>query len=194
MPRRRDPIKSRELSVVLRDAQLTRREIDGEPGPRKRRERIASSRSAREVLMRMGRDAEKRGSLHRLDPRVRNFVEGEKARNGGCLPKPKGGKPLGHRNNERFLLAVQVQEAIKARGSRRGSIEEALIEISEQERVSYDRLREIHYDPAPEWKRAVKIELDRRERDNTPFSPALWFWEVDSFVLFLIAPRGGSEG
>src|SRR5262245_5606843 len=111
MPRPRDPIKSRELSVLLRDAQPTRREIDAEAEAR--------ARSAREVLMRMHRNAEKRGSVDCLDARVRNFVEGVKARNGGCLPKPKGGKPLGHRNNERFLLAVQVQEAIKARGSRR---------------------------------------------------------------------------
>jgi|SRR5215470_3972058 len=193
MPRRRDPIKSRELSVVLRDAQLTWHEIDGERDPRKRRERIARARSAREVLMRMGRDAEKPGSLHRLDPRVRNFVEGVKARNGGCLPKPKGGKPLGHRDHDRFLLAIKVQEAIEARGKKRGSVEGALNEVAEREGVDYDRLREIHYDPDPEWRRAVKLELARREHDDAPFSPALWFWEESSFLLFLCKPRG-SEG
>jgi hypothetical protein len=190
MPRRRDPIKSRELSTELRDAQPTWHEIDGERDPRKRHERIARARSAREVLMRMGRDAEKRGSLHRLDPRVRNFIEGEKARNGGCLPEPKGGKPLGHRNNKRFLLAIKVHEAIKARGKKRGSVEGALNEVAERERVSYDRLREIYYDSDP---RDVEIELSRRKHDDAPFSPALWFWEESSFLLFLCKPRG-SEG
>jgi len=194
MPRSRDPLKSRELATVLRDAQPTRHEIDGEPNLRKRRERIALAKSAREVLMRIHRDAEKRASLHRLDPRVRNFVEGVKARNGGCLPKPKGGKPLGHRDHDRFLLAIKVQEAIEARGKKRGSVEGALNEVAEREGVDYDRLREIHYDRDPDWKRAVKIELDRRERD-VPFSPALWFWEEDSFQPFLSEARQqSSEG
>src|SRR5262249_42462311 len=161
MPRRRDPLKSRELSVLLRDAHLTRPEIDGEPDPCKRRERIARARSAREVLMRMDRDAEKRGS--RPDQRIRNFIEDVKASNGGCLPRPKGGKPLGHRDHDRFLLAIKVQEAIEARGKKRGSVEEALKEVAEREDINFDRLREIHYDPDPEWRRDVKIELAHRK-------------------------------
>jgi len=144
----------------------------------------------------MNREAEERRSLHRLDPRVRNFCEDLKASNSGHLPKPKGGRPFGDRDNKRFWLAIKVHEAIEARGKKRGSVEEALNEVAERERVSYDRLREIYYDSDPQ---AVKIELDRRKYDAAPFSPALWFWEVDlSFLLFLIAPREirqqGSEG
>jgi hypothetical protein len=138
--------------------------------------------------MRMDRDAEKRGS--RPDQRIRNFIEDVKASNGGCLPRPKGGKPLGHRDHDRFLLAIKVQEAIEARGKKRGSVEEALKEVAEREDINFDRLREIHYDPDPEWRRDVKIELAHRKWEAmVPFSPALWFWEVDSFLLFLIAPR-----
>jgi hypothetical protein len=131
--------------------------------------------------MRLDRDAEKRGS--RPDQRIRNFIEAVKASNGGCLPKPKGGRPLGHRDHDRFLLAIKVQEAkeaIEARGKKRGSVEGALKEVAEREEVDYDRLREIHYDPDPEWKRAIKAELARRKWEATvPFSPALWFWEVE---------------
>jgi hypothetical protein len=170
MPRRRDPIKSRELSVLLRDAQPTPCEIDAEAEAR--------ARSAREALMRMHRDAEKRGS--RLDQRVRNFIEGVKARNDGRLPKPKGGRPFGDRDHDRFLLAIKVQEAIEARGEKRGSIAGALKEIAEPEDIDYDRLREIHYDPDPGWRRDVKLEVARRKWEATvPFSPALWFWEVE---------------
>src|SRR5262249_62434819 len=122
MPQRRDPLNTRTTSVLLRDAQPTRREIDGEPNLRERRERIALAKSARGVLMRMHRDAEKRRSLHRLDPRVRNFIEGVKARNGGRPPKPKRGKPPGHRNNKSFLLAVKVQEANEAPRRRHGRV------------------------------------------------------------------------
>jgi hypothetical protein len=189
MPRRRDPIKTRELPVLLRDAQPTWHEIAGKPNQRKRRERERARVSALEVLMRMYREAEERGALGQLDPRIRNCIEGEKARNGGRLPKPKGGKPLGHRDNKRFLLAVQVQEAIEARGEKRGSVAEALEEVAEREgrneegpsdRDLNDRLREIHYDRDPEWRRDVKLELARRKWEATlPFSPALWFWEVE---------------
>src|SRR5262245_49056754 len=55
MPRRRDPIKSREVSTLVRDARPTWREIKGEPNLRKRRERIARAKSAREALMKMNR-------------------------------------------------------------------------------------------------------------------------------------------
>jgi hypothetical protein len=74
-----------------------------------------------------------------------------------------------------------VQEAIDARGKKRGSVEEALNEVAERARVSYDRLREIYYDSD---RLAVEVELDRRKYD-VPFSPALWFWDEDSFLLFL---------
>jgi hypothetical protein len=131
--------------------------------------------------MRLDRDAEKRGS--RPDQRIRNFNEAVKASNGGCLPKPKGGRPLGHRDHDRFLLAIKVQEAkeaIETRGKKRGSVEGALNEVAEREGVGYDRLREIHYDLDPEWRRDVKIELARRKWEAmVPFSLALWFWEVE---------------
>jgi hypothetical protein len=91
MPRRRDPIKEPELPTLLRNAQPTRREIDGEPNLRKRRERLRARDAAIDTLMRMDREADKHGS--RPDERVRNFIEALKASNDGCLPRPRGGAP-----------------------------------------------------------------------------------------------------
>lgn len=163
MPPRRDPLKIRTIPVLLRDAQPTWHEIDGEPNPRKRRH---ARDSARATLMRMGRDAEKRGALAQLDIRIRNFLEREKVRNRRGhrkrLPKPKGGRPLGNRV-VRLLLAVEVHEAIEAHGKKRGSVGSALSEVAGRRGVSSNYLREIHYDRDPEWRRDVKAELARRK-------------------------------
>jgi hypothetical protein len=117
MPRPRKGHKyNPELAVVLRDAQPTWREIKGEKNVHKRRERRALAISARDELIKMHRDAEKRGALAQLDIRVRNFYEAEKARNRthhrARLPKPKGkgGRPMDQ--HHRLLLVVKVHEEI----------------------------------------------------------------------------------
>jgi hypothetical protein len=98
VPRRRKGTKyTRELPVLLRDVQPTWREIDGEPLAYKRRERIRARDSATDDLIKMCKDAEKRGALAKLDIRVRNFCEGLKAQNRGRLPKPMGGRPIDER-------------------------------------------------------------------------------------------------
>jgi hypothetical protein len=159
--RRKGTKYTRELPVLLRDAQPTWREIDGEPNAHRRRERIRSRDTAIDALTKMYRDAQKRGATARLDVRVRNFCEGLKSRNRGRLPKSKGGRPTGE--HRRLLLAIKVHEAIEARGNRRGSVESALSEVASRLGVSYDHLRDIHYDRDPKWRRAVKAELARRK-------------------------------
>jgi hypothetical protein len=174
---------SRDLSVLLRDARTTGHEIKDEPNPRKRDELDRARASAIEILMRMHRNAEKRDALSQLDPRIRNFVEDLKARNRRPhrkrLPKPKGGRPFGNRV-KRLKHAIKIHEAIEARGKKRGSVEAALNEVADCLGVSYEYLREIHYDRDPEWRRDVRAELGRMKWEATvPFSPALWFWEVE---------------
>jgi len=111
MPRRRDPLKTRAIPVLLRDAQPTWREIDGEPNERKQQERRHARDAATDTLMRMHRDAEERDALARLDPRIRNFVADLKTRNRMLhrkrLPKPKGGRPFGDRER-RLRLAIEI--------------------------------------------------------------------------------------
>jgi hypothetical protein len=150
--------------VLLRDAQPTFNEIEGEPDVRKRRERERARDFAIGKLLKMHRDAEKQGSLNQLDLQVRMFCDAHKARNAGVLPKSKGGRPLDE--HRRLSIAVHVHEAIEARGRKRGSVEEALREVAERDCVSYDHVRDIYHDPDPEWQSTVAAELSRRRYET----------------------------
>jgi hypothetical protein len=171
MPKRRksDECVS-ELAVLLRDAQPTWSEIYGERNARKRNERTRAQELAQDKLLKMYWVAKKYQAIARLDIRVRNFCERLKDRNRGVMPKPKGGRPSDvHR---RFLLAVEVQEARDARGRRKyGSLEQALQEVREQRKISYDYVKDSYYGrgarfafiPVKEWRLAVKAEVARRK-------------------------------
>jgi hypothetical protein len=153
-----------DISVLLRDGQPLHKEIEGEPNPRKRRERERARDFAHDCLFKMYRYAERRGKLEDLDIRVRFFCEESRERNAGILPRPTGGRPtLEHR---RLSLAVHVIEEIEALGRKRGSIELALKTVAKRDNVSYDHVRDIHYDPDPGWRRVVAAELARRKFEN----------------------------
>jgi hypothetical protein len=110
--------------------------------------------------MKMYLDADKHGTMYRLDITVRNLCEGLKARNRGRLPKPKGGRPTDARG--RLLIAIEVQEAIDAYGKKRGSLEQALKDVSERRKIGYDYVREVYYGPDRKWRLAIKAELALR--------------------------------
>jgi hypothetical protein len=61
---------------------------------------------------------------------------------------------------------MHVEEAIEVHGGKRGSVEVALLEVAKRDGVSYDHVRDIHYDRDPEWRRIVAVELDRRKVDK----------------------------
>jgi hypothetical protein len=159
--RRKGTKYTRELPILLRDAQPTWNELDGEPSAHKRRERIRARDSATDDLMKRYRDAESRGAIAGLDIGIRNFCEGLKARNRGRLPKPRGGRPAA--KDHRFLIAVEVQEAIELRGRSYGSVEQALKDVSERRNLSYDYVRDTYYGPDREWRLAVKAEVALRK-------------------------------
>jgi hypothetical protein len=163
VPRRRKGLEHYcpSIPVLLRDARPTKAEITDEPDPSKRRDTQRAYELAVDQLTKMYRSARKSGKLDRLDPRVRNFCELLKDRNQGRLPKPKGGRPTAE--HRRLSMAIEVKTAIGARGKKRGSVEQALREVSERFGVSYDHLRDIHYDRDPEWRSTVKAELSRRK-------------------------------
>jgi hypothetical protein len=146
-----------EIAILLRDAEPTLAEIEGQPTQRKRRENERSRALAIDELVMMYREAAKLGILDRLDPRVRNFCERLKGKEGkfGRLPRPKGGRPRDpHR---RLLIEITVLEAIEAEGGKRGSVERAMRQAAKQFNVHYRRVREIHYDRDPDWKREVRV-------------------------------------
>src|SRR5262245_12003515 len=145
MPQRRDPIKSREFLVLLRDAQTTQHEIEGEPNARKRQDRIRARDSASDELMKIVRTktfrGKKLGALEQLH--VNNVIKGLMARNRGQLPRPKGGRPREHPCH--LQLAVRVLDELEAREEKE-SIDSALKKIADDLGKNCDYVREIYYD------------------------------------------------
>jgi hypothetical protein len=164
MPRRLKRKGQKEtpgIETFMRDGNPTWFEIEGEPDPAKREARQHACRLARDELLRVYREW-KRGTLPPLDFRVRFFCEQWIAENDGRLPSPLNtGRPADE--HHRLLIAVHVKEAIEARGGKRGSVEAALREVAERHRLSYDQVRDIHYDRDPEWRHVVAVELVRRK-------------------------------
>jgi hypothetical protein len=160
MPRRRDP-KTRELSVLLRDAKPTWHEIEGEPSARKR-----SRDSAINELIKIGQTGMHRGEkLGALDLcRIRNFCNdlgrNRKIRMRG-LPKRNGGRPK--ESPARLRLAVAIWEAIETNRKKPENEREKASSVLEKvahrlhKKLSY--VREVYYDRDPEWRPAVEAEL-----------------------------------
>jgi hypothetical protein len=150
-----------EIDILLRDAVPTWTEIEGEPDGLKRRKRRRECDGARDDLVRLYRDAQKRGTLHNLDIRIRHSCEQLADQNGGQLPRALNtGRPADE--HRRLLIAVHVRESIEARGGKRGSVIAALDEVAKRHALSFDQVRDIYYDPNPEWRRTVEVELNRR--------------------------------
>jgi hypothetical protein len=147
--------------MLLRDAEPLYSEIEGEPDDAKRRECERRRDFARGELFKIYRDAEKRGAVQALPIEVQMFCEQEKARNGGILPKSRGGRPT--KEHERLLVAVHVLEAIAALGKQRGRVEIALRETADRFGLTYDHVRDIHYDRDPKWQRIVSVEMAWRQ-------------------------------
>jgi hypothetical protein len=162
---RKSPLYPSDVRIHLRNAQLARFEIEDEPDERKRRELIRDRDMGKDELIKMYRDSLKRGTLDRLDWHVRNFCEDLKARNGGRLPMPKGGRPRD--DDRRLRIAIKVIEtieAIKASGGKRGTIERAIRQVATDFCVEYRRVREIYYDQDPSWRRDLRVSLALRGR------------------------------
>jgi hypothetical protein len=164
-----------EISLLLADAQPTYAEIEGEPDPRKRRKRERARDFASDRLAKMYLDAEKRRELDRLDFRVRIFCKLRMDRNDGRLPKPKGGRPT--KEPDRFLISIEVLETIERLGvENRGSVEAALEEVRKKHCTTYRNVRNIYYDSDPDWRRAVLLELARRDPEPDRRYAALQHW------------------
>src|SRR5262249_18828983 len=146
------------------DANPTWSEIEGEPDLEKREARKRECKIAIDELVKIYREHEKRGTLHTLDIRVRLICGQLKTRNAGQFPPPLNtGKPpdLHHR----LLFAVHVREEIEALGGKHGAVKAALEAVAKRENVSFEHLRDIHYDRDREWRNIVAAELGRRKRD-----------------------------
>jgi hypothetical protein len=169
------------ISMLLADAWPTYAEIEGEPDPLKRRKRERDRDFATDRLTKMYQDAEKRGELARLDPRVGLFRNLYMGRYGDRLLKLKGGRPAKEHN--RFLIAMHMLEAIERRGvEERGSVEAALRDVASLHGTTYRYVRNIYYefyDGDPAWRRDVLLELASRDPDPERRYADLksWAWQ-----------------
>jgi hypothetical protein len=162
MPRRRDPIKTREFSTLLRDAQISQHEIEGEKYARKQKDLIRARDSAFDEIMKIVRTkkfrGEKLGALKQLQ--VNNIIKGLMARNGGQLPRPKGGRP--RKQPSHLQLAVRVLEELEACKETKNT-DSALKEVAKRLVADHDYIKEIYYaylyhDGDPELLRSVRAE------------------------------------
>jgi hypothetical protein len=185
MPRRRkSPFEigilplANEISLLLADARLPNAAIEREPDPRERRKLDRRRRCANDCLVKMYRNAEKRGELDRIDPRVWLFCKAQMDRLGGHLPQAKGGAP--RKENDRFLIAMDMLKTIERRGVEgRGSVEAALQEVAQRHHRAERYVRNIYYDPDPCWRREVLLELAMRHPDPERHYAGLqrWAWQ-----------------
>src|SRR5262249_48483797 len=165
MPQQRDPLKIRELPVLLRDARTTQHEIDSAPTEHKQRELRHARDSAINELIKIGQTGmhrgEKLGALDRC--RIRNFCKDLGTRNRKTrmrgLPKRNGGRPK--ERPARLRLAVAIWEAIETNRKRpkheREKASSMLNKVARRLHKKLSYVTEGYYDR--EWRRAVEAEL-----------------------------------
>ncbi len=149
------------LPFLLRDAQPTYWELEGEPDARRRKENERRRDVARDELLRRYVEAEAASQLDELPRSIRELVEDWRRENGGELPRRKGGAPADpHWRMSIHLAAKQAVDSGVHEG--RGAIA-SLEALADEACLSYESVRGVYYDKDPEWRRAVKAEIARRE-------------------------------
>jgi hypothetical protein len=163
-----------EIPILLRDAQPTWQEIDGELDQKKRRENERKRDGAIDELITIYREFEERGRVRELDPHIRLFCEQLKRRNGGKLPKRVGGRQTDmHR---RLRIAMSVRDAItkKEAVGARGAVQQALKEVATKFNIAPRSVRDIYYDQDPQWLYELKAEIARRTYEESADSQRNW--------------------
>jgi hypothetical protein len=147
-----------EIAVLLRDAQPTLREIEGEPDLRKRQNNIRNRDIAVDELVTIFRDHEKQDRLDELPAEVQIRCKKWKQQNGGRLPRRKGGRPTDEQ--KKIWIAVSVAEALRAQTGKRKSVTQAVRHVHEtlifngkRRTVPVPTIRDYYYDPDSEWRR-----------------------------------------
>jgi hypothetical protein len=149
-----------EIPILLRDAQPTWREIEGEPDPKKQKENKRKQDDATDHLITIYCDRQEQGRLDELDRQVLSFCEQLKSRNGGKLPRRIGGRP--ENSHRRILIAISVMDAINQKGGARGAVEQAFKEVAVKFDITPRSVRDIYYDRDPEWMDDLNAEIARR--------------------------------
>jgi hypothetical protein len=154
------------LSFLLSDAQPTWRALEGEPDPRTRRRRERQRDEARDELIRIYTEAESTGALETLAPSIKELCERWATENEGHLPKRKGGAPRDdHFRLTIHVAAIQALAAIPEPSRTKGFTDRTLRDVAARVGRSYESVRNIFYDPDPDWQRAAAVEWSRVQHD-----------------------------
>jgi hypothetical protein len=149
-----------EFAVLLRDAQPTTREIEGETDLSKRRQNERARDIAIDELVTIYGDHEKQGRLGKLPPDVLTFFNRLKQQNAGKLPRRKGGRPTDlHR---RLQIAMCVIEKIEGKRGPPKKVGQAIADVAAEFMITARTVRDIHYDRDRDWMHERDAELARR--------------------------------
>lgn len=143
-----------ELPILVRDAMPLASEL-ADPDPTATRETERRRDIARDILIGLYRDAERQGTLDRLDPSARLICEELKKANGGRLPGRKGGRP--EDKHFRLVIWLRVRDAIEG-GARVGAAIRKVAAELEPPRTN-THVRDIWFDRSAEWTRWTKATL-----------------------------------
>jgi hypothetical protein len=106
------------IRILLGQAQPLWSELQGEKDPRKRRARERERDLAKDELLRIWWRHARHGTLDQLPRGLTAYCEGLRYRNGGQMPRARGGRPEDlHR---RLLIWFSVSEYVVARNRQRG--------------------------------------------------------------------------
>jgi hypothetical protein len=164
--RRKSPHYVAEIATLIRAAQPTYAEIEGEPDLDKRQKRQRECDRATDELIGISRNRRLFGQLSRADQlQIQWFINGLK-RSRREFPTRKGGRPPDQ--HRRLLIAVKMAELIK----RGATVADASKLVCGWHNAYFNGSLEpksveaIYYDKDSEWQRLLHVELSRRAQEK----------------------------
>jgi hypothetical protein len=157
-------LEGRPNVLDVRDALQAGREIDDAPDPRKAREAARARDLACAELVRLYREAKTARALDKLRVDARFFVERLIRINGGKLPKLRlpPGRPR-DRLDKGLVVYLAVLQELDALGPGRGNKTKAIETVARRHNRSQQDVRDIFYNRHPEWRETVRLELALRQ-------------------------------
>jgi hypothetical protein len=151
-----------EIATLIRAAQPTYAEIEGEPDLAKRQKRQRECDRATDELIEISRSPKlfvQLSRAHQLE--IQWVIEGLK-RSRRAFPTRKGGRPPDE--HRRLLIAVKTAERVKGGATVSEAIKFVCGWHNEcfQGSLEPKSVKAIYYDKDPEWQRSLHVELSRR--------------------------------
>ena len=157
------------VHTLLRDANPTWFEIDGEPDPIKRAKNERARDFATAELMKLYRRALKSGKPWRIEPRVFYFCEritNEEPERAAKAMRARTGAP--DQRSRRLSIAVDVEREVLGAPKGRGALARAIASVAARRKCSLAAVRKIYLQGDPEWKEAITVSLELQNLGRPP--------------------------